>query len=106
MTLQLATRRIVTPGNRELETVARYLSDSVDQILRTPILNGRLVENVVMVAGTPIDIEHKLQRDYRGWIIVRKNEESSISELPTQQFPGSFIKLISTAGVTASFWVF
>jgi hypothetical protein len=109
MPFQLATRRMIPTNNRELETLIRYVSDPVDQLLSLPILNGRLLTDVQITTTGGQAIEHKLQRPYRGYIVVNQNGPGNFSTAPTTPVdrPELFINLVSSVSpVTISLWVF
>lgn len=84
------------------------LQTNIDMFSRSlidiPILNGVLLENIVL-STTAAQIQHKLDRNYRGWIVVKQNANATIystSSTLSQQF----LTLTASAAVTVTLWVF
>jgi hypothetical protein len=89
----------------------RRLQDGVEasltSVLDKLVVNGQLLEGIALAVGDNI-IEHKLDRDLRGWFIVRASagvqvyDKQDEDNLLTQRF----LKLTSDATATVSIWVF
>lgn len=100
-----------TPG-AALAEVVRVLNatqDAVDETTKPltehPLLeSGRLIEDVVLGA-TAVDVPHLLQREPRGWIVVRRSANQSVWE-GTQSRPTMFLNLVASGTVTVSLYVF
>ena len=75
-----------------------------NQFLNNPLLDGRLIEDVSLTTSET-SIEHKLDRDYRGWLIVNKNAAQDVYVSSTT-LKSRFLKLTAGGAVTVSIWVF
>ena len=92
----------------ELTRLQQRVSSTLDTITDKILLNGRLIANVALTTSTQL-IEHGLQRDFRGWLVVRSNANATVYE-GTFSGPASIsdriIPLKASAAVTVSLWVF
>jgi len=110
MPFELSALRFIPDDNRELESLTRYLADPIDQLLQLPITNGRLLQDIALVPAVPVRVEHKLEREYLGWIVVRRDASATVFESTaaavTPALPDQFINLDTSTNVTISLWVF
>lgn len=93
-----------TTKNEKLDRVQTNVTTFSDSVVSIELLNGRLIEDVIL-GTTEVQVEHKLGRDLRGWIIVDKNAQQDIwksSETLTKRF----LSLTAAGTVTVSLWVF
>jgi hypothetical protein len=72
---------------------------------RAEILNGVLVEDVVLGA-TPVAINHRLGRKFRGFILVKSNANVSIYQPSESPFPELTANLAASSTCTVSIWFF
>lgn len=70
MTTRIATRREHT-GDRQLDVMQRETQRLAQGQNACPFLAGNLVTGVILVAGTPLTVNHGLGRAPRGCIVVR-----------------------------------
>ena len=86
----------------------RAFQDSVDkavsEISAKFILNGNLVKDISIVTGTPKTIEHKLGREYIGWLAVKRSSGALLWQ-STSTVPGTLV-LNASANVSVDLWVF
>jgi hypothetical protein len=96
------------------EAVLDRIQDTVDGwIFRlgddVPILNGRLIEDQSL-SGSSADnlIEHKLNRSYRGYIVVKNTGNAAIYDDTANNGDDDekYINLKTTTAQTVSLWVF
>lgn len=89
----------------------RQLQDSLDAVLNIirgkQIIDGRLIEDIEL-STTALNINHGLDNEVRGWIVVKKNANADVYEATSAStdLPKKQLKLIATAAVTISLWVF
>lgn len=89
-----------------LNRVQDQIAYSIAQLIRTEPLDGRLIPNVSLTAGAN-SVEHKLGRDLRGWIVVRKRANANIwDEQDSNTRSSLFLNLQTSADVTVDLWVF
>src|SRR6185503_16751122 len=89
--------------SRPLADVQRYLAQLVAELNALPILDGRLVEGVRLLAGVAADVPHGLGRSLRGWVVVRLVFDAApavVSEAPGNPDEAAFLRLYSAAAAT------
>jgi hypothetical protein len=90
----------------EVSRFQENVAQSIDSITFSPIIDGIILHNVPIVIGDNI-INHKLQRDLTGWVIILKDTAANIydkqNEITRKEL---FLKLNSDAVTTVDIWVF
>lgn len=77
----------------------------VSPLARTEILNGVLLENIV-VTTVATEIQHKLGRKARGFILVKSNAAVTLHS-PTDSSRSDLFEIVqSTGNATVSLWFF
>lgn len=99
-----ALKRIFS-NDRVLNQVQEAVNEAIRPLLQMPIASGRLIEDIALVSGTAKSIEHKLNRESAGWIVVKKNANVDIWE-STSSIPTKTLVLNASGTVTISLWVF
>jgi hypothetical protein len=97
------------PDSRPLSDVQRSLLALVGELNGILLLDGRLIEGVVLAAAISKDIVHGLGRPLRGWIVARAvypTTPTTIGEVPGAPDPAVFLRLRCAQAVTLSLWVF
>lgn len=83
-------------------------------LLPIPILNGQLLEDVILIAGNVNRVSHGLDRPYRGWIVVKKRPKS-VSPSTALYFwdtdapatdKATILQIWTSDDATISLWVF
>jgi len=78
----------------------------LDPILSNPLLDGQLLQGVVLINGTTI-VNHKLGRKLIGWFPVGLNTAAVIHDnQASNQTPQLTLSLTCNATVTVNLWVF
>ena len=89
-----------------LNRVQDEVSNSISQLLRTEILDGRLIQNVTLTAGIN-SVEHRLDRPILGWMITRKRADANVWDSQDNNgIPTRFLDLNASADVVVDIWVF
>ena len=101
---RVAPFKTLTTRSLELDRVQANVSTFVNSVLDIPILNGRLIEDVDLTSSETL-VEHKLGRNYRGWIIVDKNAQQDVW-VSAENLTERFLRLTAAGTVTVSLWVF
>jgi len=89
-------------SDTQLQRLQDNVSNAISEIIRIPLLDGRLVTQT-FPASVSTTIEHKLQRDPLGWIVVGKNAAADMWEISKDS---RFIALQTDQDVTITFWIF
>jgi hypothetical protein len=112
---KLTHQRGVSP---ELERAQSFVRRSVDPVIDSEILGGKLLnfdtdstgrrtDGVAFAAGVPRKVPHKLSRKPRGWMVVRDFGANPHELLETAaNTDASFLYLESTVACTVYLWVF
>lgn len=76
-------------------------------VTNSAILDGVLVEQIALGAGTVTQVQHMLGRVPRGWAVVRRSADARVWDAP-EGSPASdkLLALRANAAVTVSLWVF
>lgn len=88
--------------------VARFqenVDNALKPVLSSVLLDGVLLEGVELIAGQANVIEHKLEREPRGYIIVKRSANSQVWD-EVSALKNSTLVLQCSANVTISLWVF
>lgn len=89
-------------GSPELNKAQDYTDLALAPVLACPLIDGFLLENIELATGPNI-VDHKLDREPRGWFIVSPKAEASIWETGRTR---SSLVLNASAPVTLSLWCF
>ena len=94
--------------NYELNRVDDKVEDFARGVQLGGIINGRLVENVELIANQTNMVYHGLGRRYKGYIVVSINEKVVVQVVDADNLsPEKYIPLtVVTYPATASVWVF
>lgn len=79
------------------------VEEAFNQINTKAIVDGVLLKDIILTTGIINKISHKLGRKPLGYIIVRRNANSTIYD---NSVDNKTINLNCTANVTVSIWVF
>lgn len=95
---------------RGLEDKLLKLQDSIDSAFRklfslVPILDGRLLENVVLTT-TAVEVPHGLGRKPRGWILVKSGVSIIVYQTSESAYPELNLRLTASGTDVVSIWVF
>lgn len=86
------------------------IEKALTPVMRTPILDGVLLENVNLVSGAVNKVEHKLGRKVRGYLIVSNSTPASIYDYLNNTAYDSqrdvYLSLSTSASCTVNLWVF
>ena len=103
-------------GADGLEKLAELLNRSqseiaakVNQVLTNPLLNGRLIPGVVLLAANnPTNVEHGLGRQPLGWIVIdsHNNAVTWASDDSNPKKKNLVMELNTSADNTIDLWVF
>lgn len=92
----------VRTQDKELMQLQNSLSRVFLDLLGLEILNGRLIEDVE-VTTSQVTVNHGLNRELKGWIVVKKNADRRVWQT---DITATTLTLDASATVTVSLWVF
>ena len=90
--------------DKDLSLLSTKWKSILDPVLSNPLVNGRLISNVVLISGDNT-INHGLQAKLQGYIVVRNSAASVFFDKPSPM-PTLTLILNSSAPTTISLWVF
>lgn len=94
------------PSKREFLLGGNRTRDTIAQLLR-PVVDGLLLEGVVLTGGVDAVVNHGLGRTLRGWLIVRNTASGSVFDKQAANLTPETTLVLSTATTkTISLWVF
>jgi len=105
-------KKIVLNPNDELRgfhliQVQENVSLVFNQILNTQFMNGVFIENINLVSGSDNTVNHGLDRNPLGFIVVLKNANADVWESPSgNNFRIRQIFLRSSANVKVTLYLF
>jgi len=79
-------------------------SQTLNPIVNNPIVQGKQISNVVLVANTPLQVTHGLNRMMQGWFPVDNIANCNVWR--TQNLNTKTLTIESSANTTLSLWVF
>ena len=91
----------------ETNQLQQNVAEFLNQIKSNELLNGRLIEDVVLTFGATTTVNHGLGRKIRGFEIVYKNNSVDVwAEDDDQTYPLRQLVLSTSADATVNLWVF
>lgn len=94
--------RKIRTQDKELTQLQNSLARIFLDLLGLEILNGRLIEDVEVTTSTAT-VNHGLNRELKGWIVVKKNADRRVWQT---DITSTTLTLDASATVTVSLWVF
>lgn len=93
-------------GDRNFQMLQNQWATAIDPVLVNPLVQGRLVQGVVLTAGDNV-INHKLGRALIGWMIVRNNASVTFYDKQDSNAMANLTLVLNASGAaTVSLWVF
>lgn len=95
-------------GDYNIQKVQDALESALKSIeADSPIIPGRLINDVALTSGTASTISHGLGRKLRGYIVVLRNANATVwDDQATNTNSTRTLILNASANVTISLWVF
>ena len=95
------------PFAREFNIAQEHIEEVINPLTNSLIVDGIIVEDVVLNSSTFTDIEHKLGRKPRGYIVIRKSAAQTVFEDAGDYGNRKlFLKLKASGAVTVNLWIF
>ena len=97
----------VNSDNKELNKLQENLQQYTQVIDNFVPIDGVLIKDLCLKAGTSNEIKHKLQRKPIGWFIVRKRQDSRIWDLQdTNPQPTTSLSIACSHDCQIDIWIF
>lgn len=101
-----AFRRIRT-DREDVKQLQDAVAASLQQVVNKEILDGRLIEDVALVTGSVQSVDHKLDRELKGYIVVKQSASAIVWDSQgSNDLSAKTLHLNVSANVTVSLWVF
>ena len=95
--------------DKDLALIQQNVQKFVRPLEENPLLSGRFIEGVVLVHGATTAVQHKLNRQPRGWFLcdITGDMLESIGRTAWDTQTITFnVTSTGTADITVSLWVF
>ena len=95
------------PMAREFNIGQDHIEEVITPVLDAAIIDGVIVEDVILNSSTFTNIKHKLGRKPRGYIVIRKSAAQTVFEEAGDYANRKlFLKLKACGAVTVNLWIF
>ena len=95
------------PMAREFNIGQDHIEEVITPVLNAAIIDGVIVEDVILNSSTFTNIKHKLGRKPRGYIVIRKSAAQTVfEEAGDYENRKLFLKLKASGAVTVNLWIF
>ena len=95
------------PMAREFNIGQDHIEEVITPVLNAAIIDGVIVEDVILNSSTFTDVKHKLGRKPRGYIVIRKSAAQTVfEEAGDYENRKLFLKLKASGAVTVNLWIF
>ena len=107
MTQKLTSFSKIGFSDEQLGRLESNIELAFAPIFTKEVLDGRLIKDIPLITGVTNKVEHGLQRDVLGYIVVKKGVNTvGWDGEATNTMKSSFLNLLCGANVTVSLWVF
>lgn len=110
MGIARARPQIIHTTMPELNRVENNLRPFLEEIIKTPILRGKIVKGVDLVSANATAVNHGLGRRWTGYLVISQNVAGSVYAPTTQnaenKYASKCLYLRSSANMTCDLWVF
>jgi len=93
-------------GDQDLELFQNNIKDFVKVLEDNPLLDGRFIEDIVFSGAVTVNVQHKLDRKPRGWILTDLTGGLVDVARNVGDWNDKFLSLAASAACTISIWVF
>ena len=95
------------PMAREFNIGQDHIEEVITPVLDAAIIDGVIVEDVLLNSSSFTDVKHKLGRKPRGYIVIRKSAAQTVfEEAGDYENRKLFLKLKASGAVTVNLWIF
>ena len=95
------------PYSRVFNNAQEHVESVINPLLDSAIIDGVIVEDVVLNNSTFTEVEHKLGMKPRGYLVIRKSAAQTVFEDAGDYANRKlFLRLKSSAALTVNLWIF
>lgn len=99
--------RRVRTDREDVKQLQDAAAATLQNIVNKEILDGRLIEDIALVSGSVQTVEHKLNRELKGYIVVKKSANATVWDSQgSNDLSAKTLHLNVSSNVTVSLWVF
>ena len=103
--MSLKAMKTIQPKDYDMDVIQRNTKEFVQQLENNIILSGVLLKDITLTSASSTIIDHKLGREYQGYIITKLNANSVVYET-TSTYPSKHLTLNCSANCTVSIYIF
>lgn len=89
-----------------LNRVQDRLRVAIGALTSVPLLDGVLLENVMLTAGSFTPVAHNLTRPWQGYLVISRTANAVVWNQAPVADAATFLYLQPSATVTVNIWVF
>jgi len=96
----------LTTGNAATDQQMGYIATALNPLLQLPFASGNRVKDVELTTAD-VYVNHGLEQEPEGWIILKKNAAHSIyKSATTNDYPNTMIIMKAAGTITADIFFF
>ncbi len=96
----------LTTGNPATDQQMGYIATALNPLLQLPFASGNRVKDVEL-STSDVYVDHGLEQEPEGWIVLKKNAAHSIYKSATENdFPKTLIIMKAGGTITADIFFF
>lgn len=103
--MALKSMRVINPKDYDMDVIQRNTKEFVQQLENNIILDGVLLKDVDLASANATVINHKLNREYQGWMIVKINANANVWQ-SASTLPKSHLTLNCSADCTVDLYIY
>ena len=98
--------RLFQTKAEELDRVYQNVARFASQFTQNPVLDGRVIKDLIIPTASGLTVSHGLGRDIQGWVVVDTSAQADVWKASSQPTPSKTLVLAASADVTISLYVF
>lgn len=96
----------VVVEDQELGLVQDRVKAATDALANIALLDGLLLEGIVLTSGAFQPLAHRLGRPWRGYLVLARSANAQVWSQTPGNDASTFLYLQPSASVTVTLWVF
>ena len=103
--MSLKAMKTIQPSSYDMDVIQRNTKEFVQQLENNIILDGVLLKDISLSSASATIIEHKLNREYQGWMITKIDANTNVWE-SSSTLPKSHLTLNCSTNCIVSIYIF